>query len=549
MKPTRRLTWLVTLAVASGTVAGGLYGPKLQATTATTGGQDSDVQGSMQDFTRIYDIVQQQYADPVDPNKAIYGPENAAAVGAIPGMLRTLDPHSNFFDPHTFAQLREEQEGKYYGVGMTISPQIDKSGKLATFVQAPIPGSPAFKAGLRPGDVIWKIDGKPAEGLTTTQVADMLKGPKGTVVHVEVQREGYDQPVDFTIVRDQIQRPTVDSAFEVKPGVAYIHVNGFDETTDDELTATLQKLGGPNMSNMKGLILDLRGNPGGLLEEAVDVSDHFLAKDQLIVYHYGRASNEKRYLVHSGNHGEEYPMVVLIDRYTASAAEIVSGALQDHDRALIMGEPSFGKGLVQTVYPLSDHAGLALTTAHYYTPSGRLIQRDYTDVSLYDYYNRDESTPTPKSQVRLTDGGREVYGGGGITPDVEVPAPKLNAVQQKLADHNAIYEFAQHYLGVHKTIARDFQVTPDVLDDFARYLGDEHLNVTSADLNDNADWLKQRIQVQLVGMIYGDDEALRIERQNDPLVAKAVESLPQAAALLQHSKQYVASRGSQLGQP
>jgi carboxyl-terminal processing protease len=538
MKPSGRLTWLITVAVAVGTVAGGLYGPRMQA-TALAGGQQGDVQGSLQDFTRIYDIVQREYADPVDPNKAIYGPENAAAVGAIPGMLRTLDPHSNFFDPHTFAQLREEQEGKYYGVGMTIAPKIDKSGKLATFVQAPIPGSPAFKAGLRPGDVIWKIDGKAAEGLTTTQVADMLKGPKGTVVHVEVEREGYDQPVDFTITRDQIQRPTVDSAFMIKPGVAYIHVNGFDETTDDELAAALKKLGGPST---KGLVLDLRGNPGGLLEEAVDVSDHFLAKDQLIVYHYGRASEEKRYYARNGDHGEQYPMVVLIDRYTASAAEIVSGALQDHDRALIMGEPSFGKGLVQTVYQLSDHAGLALTTAHYYTPSGRLIQRDYTDVSLYDYYNRDEATPTPHSQVRLTDGGREVYGGGGITPDVEVAPEKLNAVQQKLQDHDAIYEFAQYYLGVHKTIARDFETTPDVLDDFAKFLADEHLNVSSGDLADNNEWLKQRIKVQLIGMIYGEDEMLRVERESDPLVAKAVESLPQAAALLAHAKQYVASR-------
>jgi carboxyl-terminal processing protease len=516
----------------------------MQATTVS-GGDEGDVQSNLKDFTRIYDIVQREYAVQVDPNKAIYGPENAAAVGAIPGMLRVLDPHSNFFDPHTFAQLREEQEGKYYGVGMTIAPRLDKSGKLATFVQAPIPGSPAFKAGLRPGDVIWKIDGKGAEGLSTNQVAEMLKGPKGTVVHVEVEREGYDQPVDFTITRDQIQKPTVDSAFLMKPGVGYIHLNGFDETSDDEIAAALKQLGGPNL---KGLILDLRGNPGGLLEEAVDISDHFLAKDQLIVYHYGRASNEKRYLVRNGNHGNEYPMVVLIDRYTASAAEIVSGALQDHDRALIMGEPSFGKGLVQTVYPLSDHAGLALTTAHYYTPSGRLIQRDYADVSLYDYYNRSEDAPTPRSQVRLTDGGREVYGGGGITPDVDVPPLKLNAVQQKLQDHDAIYEFAQFYLGVHKTISRDFETTPDVLDDFSKYLVSEHLNVSAGDLEDNSDWLKQRIKVQLVGMIYGDDEALKIERANDPLVAKALESLPQAAALLAHAKQYVATR-DQRSQP
>jgi carboxyl-terminal processing protease len=539
MKPSRRFTWVITLAVAAGTVAGGLYGPGIQAFPVGAS-DDSEVARSAKDFTRIYAIVQREYADPVDPNKAIYGPENAAAVGAIPGMLRTLDPHSNFFDPHTFAQLREEQEGKYYGVGMTIAPRLDKSGKLATFVQAPIPGSPAFKAGLRPGDIIWKIDGKSAEGLTTNDVAAMLKGPRGTVVHVEVEREGYDQPVDFTITRDQIEKPTVDSAFEIKPGVGYIHVNGFDETTDDELTAALKTLGANG--GMKGLILDLRDNPGGLLEEAVDVSDHFLAKDQLIVYHYGRASNEKRYYVHNGEHGPEYPMVVLINRNTASAAEIVSGALQDHDRALIMGEPSFGKGLVQTVYPLSDHAGLALTTAHYYTPSGRLIQRDYTDVSLYDYYNRAEDTPTPRSQVKLTDGGREVYGGGGITPDAEVPPVKLNAVQQRLTDHDAIYEFGLYYLGVHKTIPRDFETTPEVLDDFARFLANEHLSLSSSDLEDNTDWLKEKIKLELVGMIYGEDEALKAERASDPLVGKAVESLPQAAALLAHAKQYVASR-------
>ena len=544
MKQARRAMWFILSTVILCAVLGGIYGRQV---AATAGNDDSDVKASLNELTRVFDVVEQNYADVVDPDKAIFGPSNSN-VGAIPGALRTLDPHSNFFDPRAFSMLREDQEGKYYGVGMTISARLDKAGKLATFVQEPIPGSPAFKAGLRPGDIIWRVDGKEAEGMNTTQVADMLKGPKGTVVHVEVEREGYDQAVDFTITRDQIERPTVDAAFEIKPGIALIHVNGFDETTDDELAAALQKLGGPNMSNMKGLILDLRGNPGGLLEEAVDVSDHFLAKDQLIVYHYGRASSEKRYFVHNGNHGEEYPMVVLIDRYTASAAEIVSGALQDHDRALIMGEPSFGKGLVQTVYPLSDHAGLALTTAHYYTPSGRLIQRDYSDVSLYDYYNRDEDAPTPKSQVRLTDGGREVYGGGGITPDVEVAPPKLNDVQQKLADHDAIYEFAEHYLGVHKTIPRDFQVTPDVLDEFTRYLGDEHLNVSSADLNDNADWLKERIRVQLVGMIYGADEALKIDKETDPLVGKAVESLPQAAALLQHSKQYVASRGSQLGE-
>jgi carboxyl-terminal processing protease len=540
MKSTRRLAWFVVSVVVLGALLGGFYGQRVEATTDQ--GNDSDVQTSLKEFTRVYDLVQQDYADPVSADRAIYGPENNNNVGAIPGMLRTLDPHSNFFDPRTFAALREEQEGKYYGVGMTIQNRLDKMGKLATYVVAPIPGSPAFRAGLRPGDLILKVDGKNAEGLNVAQVADTLKGPKGTVVQVTIGREGSEEPLQFTITRDQINRPTVDDAFMIRPGIAYIHINGFDETTDDELTAVLKRL---DQKDFKGLILDLRGNPGGLLQEAVDVSDHFLPKDDLIVSHYGRASREKRYLVTRGNQGLEYPMVVLIDRNTASAAEIVTGALQDHDRALVMGEPSFGKGLVQTVYPLSEHAGLALTTARYYTPSGRLIQRDYKDVWLYDYYYRSEDAPEPHSQVRLTDGGREVYGGGGITPDVEVQPPKLNDVQRKLDERDAIYNFAKYYLGVHKTIARDFEVTPEVSDEFNKFLAEQNIPVTPAEVSDNADFLKKSLRLQLVGMIYGEDEMLKIQSEEDPLVTKAVEAMPQAAALLAHAKQYVASRGQQ----
>ena len=538
MRSTRRLAWFVVSAVLLGALLGGFYGQRLEATTEQ--GNDSDVQTSLKQFTRVYDLVQEDYADPVSADRAIYGPENNNNVGAIPGMLRTLDPHSNFFDPRTFAALREEQEGKYYGVGMTIQNRLDKMGKLATYVVAPIPGSPAFRAGLRPGDLILKVDGKNAEGLNVAQVADTLKGPKGTIVQVTIGREGSEQPLQFTITRDQINRPTVDDAFMIKPGIAYIHINGFDETTDDELTAALKRL---DQRDFKGLILDLRGNPGGLLQEAVDVSDHFLPKDDLIVSHYGRASREKRYLVQRGNQGIEYPMVVLIDRNTASAAEIVTGALQDHDRALVMGEPSFGKGLVQTVYPLSEHAGLTLTTARYYTPSGRLIQRDYNNVSLYDYYYRPEDSPAPHSQVRLTDGGREVYGGGGITPDVEVQLPKLNEVERKLDERDAIYNFGKYYLGVHKTIPRDFEVTPEVIDEFNKFLAEQNIPVTPAEVSDNLDYLKKFIRFQLVGMIYGEDEMLKIQSEEDPLVAKAVEAMPQAAALLAHAKQYVASRG------
>ncbi|HEV2177501.1 MAG TPA: S41 family peptidase [Terriglobia bacterium] len=539
MKPRRRLLWFVVSTVVLGALLGGVYGQRVEATTDT--GDDSDVQSNMKAFTQVYDLVESNYADPIAADKAIYGPPNSS-VGAIPGMLRTLDPHSNFFDPRSFDQLREEQEGKYYGVGMTIETRLNRMGKLMTYVVLPIPGSPAFKVGLRPGDAIIQVNGKSTEGLQVSQVADMLKGPKGTVARVSVTREGSDQPLQFTITRDQINRPTVDDAFLIRPGVAYIHINGEDETTNDELTAALKRL---DAKDLRGMVLDLRNNPGGLLNEAVDVSDHFLQKDQLIVYHYGRRSREQRYYAQHGEQGNEYPMVVLINRNTASAAEIISGALQDHDRALIMGEPSFGKGLVQTVYPLSEHAGLALTTAHYYTPSGRLIQRDYDNVSLYDYYYRPEDSPTPKTQVRLTDGGREVYGGGGITPDVEVAPEKLNPVREKLEDRNAWFSFGEYYLGNHSSVPKDFQPDETTLQEFEQFLAKNNIPVTHQEIEDNLDYIKSRIRLQIIGVLYGTDEASRISAENDPLVMKAIDSLPQAAELINHAKKYMAAKEQQ----
>jgi carboxyl-terminal processing protease len=530
--------WLIVAAVVVGSLAGEFYGRRAEATPASE--SDSEVQDQLKKFTRVYDLVEREYSDAVDPNKAIYGLDVLGSpLGAIPGMLRTLDPHSDFFGPHTFAQKQEEQAGKYFGVGMGIVSQLDRSGKLSSLIPSVVPGSPAFKAGVRPGDIIRKVNGKSTEGLDSSKVANLIRGPKGTAVRISVERQGYDQPVEFSITRDEIHNPTVEEAFLLKPGIGYIKLSEFDETTDDELTAALQTL---NASNLKGLVLDLRGNPGGLLDQAVEVSDHFLAKDQLIVYQYGRASHERRYVATRGNRHQDYPMVVLVNRYTASAAEIVSGALQDHDRALIMGEPSFGKGLVQSVYLLSEHTGLALTTAHYYTPSGRLIQRDYQNVSLYDYYIRAEGNDGPHDQVKHTDGGREVFGGGGITPDIQVAPPTPNEVERKLADADAIYEFSQRYLGVHKTIPHDFQVTPEVIDAFNQYLASRNVRVSPAQVQENLDFVKQKLRSQLVQIVYGRDQALRLDAESDPLVAKAVESMPQAAALLAHTKQYLASR-------
>jgi carboxyl-terminal processing protease len=538
MRQARRVVWFLLSTVLLCALLGGIYGRQVEA---TTGSDDSDVKASLNEFTRVYDVVEQNYADPIDPDRTIYGPSNSN-IGAIPGALRTLDPHSNFFDPRAFALLREEQEGKYFGVGMSIQARPGKLGKLVTVVVAPIPGSPAFRAGLRPGDIVAKVDGKPTEGLNTSQVAEMLKGPKGTQVHVTIVREGYDQPLEFDITRDEISQRSVDDTFLIRPGIAYIHVGKFNENTNDELSETLRKY---NEQSLQGLILDLRGNPGGLLQEAVEVSDHFLEKSQLIVYHYGRHSQEKRYYATKGDSGNEYPIVVLINRMTASAAEIVTGALQDHDRALVMGEPSFGKGLVQTVYPLSEHAGLALTTARYYTPSGRLIQREYANVSLYDYYYHPEHTTPNHSAVRLTDGGREVYGGGGITPDVRVPDPPLTPAQETLLQRSAFFNFGKYYLGIHKTIYKDFQATDEVLDEFKQFLGKEKIAFSDRDLKDNLDFIKTRIRFQLVESIFGENEADKISIENDTLVQKALENMPQAKELLAKAKRYIASKTQQ----
>ncbi len=548
MKSTRRVLWFFLATILVCALLGPIYGPRVEATT-DGGSGDGAVTQSLDAFSKIYDLVQQDYADPVNPDRAIFGPENTGSLGAIPGMLRTLDPHSNFFDQRTFARLRENQEGKYYGVGMRILTVPGEMGKWVTTVVQPMPGSPAFRAGIRPGDTILKVDAKPTLGLDGDTVAKMLKGPRGTIVHVTVTREGYDKPLDFAVTREEISGLSVDDYFLIRPGVAYIHISSFTENTNDELSQALNKLGG---KNLKGIVLDMRGNPGGLLQAAVDVSDHFLQKNQLIVYHYGRHSPEKRYYAEHGDSGEDYPIVVLVDHSTASAAEIVTGALQDHDRALVMGETSFGKGLVQTVYPLSEGTGLALTTAHYYTPSGRLIQRNYEDVSLYDYLYTHEAATNGPREVRMTDGGRTVYGGGGITPDVKVDEPTFNAVQNRLlvggtcpgpdlTQCGAFFDFGKYYLGIHKTIPRDYVPDDAAVQSFVDFLAKKGLKLSDKDVQANQEFFKSHIRDVLVDMIYGVDAAQHLSVENDTEVQKAIEALPQAAALLTNAKKYMAS--------
>ena len=510
-------------------LAGGLVGGRVEATADPA--DDADVQTSLKQFTQIYELVEQNYANRVDPDAAIFD-NPAKGGGAIPGMLRQLDPHSIFFDPKAFSKLREDQEGRYSGVGMVIAPREERDGHVVVVVLDPMPNSPALKAGLLAGDVVVRVDDKSTEGMGTTEVANLLKGPRGTTVHITVARETKPAPLQFDVVRREIPHPSVDTAFLIRPGVAYIHIAEFSETTGEELR---QALGNLDSKSLHGLILDLQDNPGGVLKAAVEVSGNFLEKNQLIVYHAGRNSREERYVAPVGEKGNQFPMVVLINRMTASAAEIVAGALQDHDRALLMGEPSFGKGLVQSVYTLSEHTGLALTTAHYYTPSGRLIQRDYSGVSLYDYYMHfQESGAAEHPEVRRTDAGREVYGGGGITPDLTFHEPPASPVQFVLRERReAFLSFALDYLHAHgASVPRDFVADGAVLAEFRKYLASEEIPLTDEDFNANLDFIRGNIRAELLDVVYGQAEGDKAKREFDPIVQKALGEMPQARELL-----------------
>jgi carboxyl-terminal processing protease len=528
-KSTRGMVLLALVLVVSA-LLGGHFGASVSATAA---GSD-DLQDSVKTFTRVLAVVQRNYADPVDADKVIYD-------GAIPGMLHVLDPHSNFFDPKEYALFREEQEGKYYGVGMVVA-QRDNN----TVVQAPFVNSPAYKAGIRPGDIILKVDGKTCTGLTTTAVADMLKGAKGTPVHISLGREGWDKPIEVTVVRDEISRPAVEYATMVKPGIGYVRVSTFNETTDADLSAALKQL---DVSKLDGLIIDLRNNGGGLLNQAVGMAGMFLDKNELVVSHRGRSSPERPYYAMRGNRGVEVPLVVLVNGQSASASEIVSGAIQDHDRGFIVGETTFGKGLVQTQFPLSENTGLLLTTARYYTPSGRLIQRDYKNQTLYDYHYNPKPPTAP--EVKLTDTGRPVYGGGGITPDVTVAAPKPDNFEELLQRRGIFYpsrqpqgvgDFVRFYLGERPNISKDFTVDDAVLAQFRKFLAQQNVSFTEEQFQKDLPWMKWEIKREVFTTVFGLNQGYKVALENDPQLQKAIESIPQAKALYASARKIVAER-------
>ncbi|HND21880.1 MAG TPA: S41 family peptidase [Acidobacteriota bacterium] len=491
-------------------------------------------------FTEAQEVINQHYVEEVTADDL--------TKTSIQGMLRTLDPHSNYFDTKEFQKIQSEQRGQFYGIGVSINRRNNR-----VFILATIENTPAVKAGLRYGDAILAVNGKSAIDWTTDQVMDEVRGPQGEPVEVTVERVGVPKPLTFKIIRDAVPLPSIRHHFMIRPGIGYIALlQGFTHTTEDELRVALQDL---QAQGMRSLILDLRGNPGGLLNQAIKVASAFLPEDLTILSQKGRPGNEEaefREYRSENDRPNQSAMVVLINRGSASASEIVAGAIQDHDRGLIVGEQSFGKGLVQTVFKLPFGSALTLTTAKYYTPSGRCIQRQYSGGALYDYYAHQPGTSQPVGQALSTDMGRKVYGGGGITPDVEEKEQILTPIQAQL--FSATFEFTRQLIGgqiqgfpqfrvtqtqYHHTLRDDdYVVTDKLLTAFRAFLrtSPDYKSVTDSQVTENSKYLRNLIREQVVTAAYGTEAGMEVRLQVDTQTQKAIETIPQARELAQRAQ-------------
>jgi carboxyl-terminal processing protease len=536
-----RFAVLVVLVVLMSSLVGGFMGGSAAAGAA--GSTQATENDFLRDFTEALDVIQKNYVGNIGPDKLVYS--------AIKGMLRALDPHSSFFEPKEYSRLREEQHSKYSGLGIRVRPLLRERGRVV-IVEPPAIGSPAERRGLRAGDVITRIEGESIDDWTSEEVVGHLRGPRGTTVNITVERPGISDPLQFKIERDEIPLITVPYAFEVKPGIGYIKVDRFSESTSGELGDKLKKL---DAANLSGLILDLRDNPGGLLNQAIEVADFFLPKTDKIVSTKGRLEGTARDYKANTTEALRIPIVVLINRHSASASEIVAGALQDHDRGVIVGETSFGKGLVQSVYNLENNTGMALTTAHFYTPSGRLIQRDYSGSTFDYYYLSSASASSKQRETKFTDSGRKVLGGGGISPDIQVPMRELNRVEAVLQSKDIFFEYARRLTSGQVAAASNFQlplkneevntsasrssrpvpkleITDAIMDDFKAYLRGRHVELTDEDIQNNVDFIKRRIKQEVYTSSFGMQEGFKIAIQGDTQVVKALEALPEAKQLM-----------------
>lgn len=530
-----KLAIAAVVLVIFGAIIGGLFGRLPISTSAdstvTTGRIASD-------YSEAVDVVEKGYVGKVDHEKI--------TDSSIQGMLWTLDPHSAFFTRDEFRKLSEEQASEFYGIGVSILQHRD-----GVYVQSVIPSTPADKAGLRYGDKFLLVDGKDATDWTSAEVSKNVRGEKGTAVKVKIERAAANAPLDFEIVRGGVPLPSIRNYFMLPNGVGYVGLTGgFQETTADELSDAVSDL---QKQGLKSLILDLRGNPGGILEQAISVVSRFVPSNKTVVSVKGRSSYTKtRELRSSGGMSDNFPLVVLINGGSASASEIVAGAVQDYGRGVVVGSDSFGKGLVQRVFRLPYGTGLTLTTARYYTPFGRSLQRDYSSGSIYDYYSHHEDEaanggPKPAGSPITTPDGRTLFGGRGIEPDVKSDPSKLNALRFRIND--AAFFFIRQLVAGKiaglESYAVDkqnhladiqpgtFLINDKLFEAFRAYTAAaKDSGLTAESISKDADFAKTRLRLELATANYSNEAGIRVLLEVDPQILKAIEVMPEAKKML-----------------
>ena len=521
---------VAVIVVGLSALAGGLFGARALAT------QDR-VAEQYKVFSHALAAIEANYVDEVDPERLVNS--------AINGMLQTLDPHSSFMNPRSYSQMRERQEGRYYGLGITIQVLNGDITVMALFG-----GSPAYLRGLRRGDIIAEVEGESAKGWTSDQAVTRLRGPKGSVVKIAIRRSGYDELIPLEVTRDEINIPTILGSFMVDEAVAYVRLRDFSETTNHDLGLALEELASQGMQK---LLLDLRDNPGGPLDQAIQVANRFLPRGDMIVYTRGRIKNsDQDYYASEDSDFTELPLVVLVNRNSASASEIVAGAIQDHDRGLIVGETTFGKALVQSIYRVSQGAGLALTTARYYTPSGRLIQRpwdgtfdEYLTYSLREQQGEREHLT---ADLKYTDAGRQVYSGGGIEPDMFMAGPiegfDPTSAGRSLFARQTFPRYARKYSALGDTrisgqgrnrisVDRNFEVTDGMVADFGEFISTERISIDTDALWEDEAFVRAMIRYYIDLDLFGVVDARRHLVEVDPQAIFALSLFTDAAAFRQ----------------
>ncbi len=529
----RRFALFVIGMVAIGAIAGGLFG-RMPARISADGSITSET--VLADYREALAVIDDSYVGPVDHEKV--------SDSSMQAMLWTLDPHSSFFTREELRKLDEEQASQFYGIGVSILQHRD-----GVYVQSVIPNTPADKAGIRYGDKFVTVGGKDAKDWTSAEVSKNVRGERGTTVQVQIDRVGAAKPLDFEIVRGGVPLPSIRNFFMLPNSIGYVGLTGgFQQTTTEELGIAIADL---KKRGMKSLILDLRGNPGGILEQAIGVVSKFVPGGQTVVSVKGAKSTPRDLKSYSGGN-ETFPLVVMINGGSASASEIVAGAIQDYGRGLVVGSDSFGKGLVQRVFRLPYGTGLTLTTARYYTPFGRSLQRDYSSGSIYDYYTHGEDIPpgaegdvSPKpagSPVTMPD-GRTLFGGRGIEPDVKAPAATPSALRARI--NEAAFFFTRQLVAgkvsglenykVDKQSFKqtlqpnEFTVTDKIYEAFRAFTAADKGNGLTADnIGTQAEWAKTRLREELATANYSTEAGIQVLLEIDPQILKAIESMPQA---------------------